>query len=404
MRLPAFLISRSWFWMIALLFLIPFYSRGEEDVPLSAAQKKEQAQREAEEEEIKKQFGFSSSDIQDSLVIVSCQSKVERLEGTGFIAQMDGKTYLFTSKKQLMGADKITFKTIGGKLLRPRGIEFSTSRNIARFLLPDEKGLILEDKKLIGLPVAVFGNSEGSGVITEFYGKITELGSEKFEVSAPFVSGNNGSPVLSTNMQVVGMASYISLKKRKEKKDEDEKEEEYESHHFCVPLLRNHKWIPINWKTYNRRYGKPFLENEQIFDPILGVVQKWIENPYRYISIGKCRDPEIEEWLELHNGMISRLVLFSKRDRVTELELSRANRGIHSSLNLEAEMLVEICKKYRKKIGFRALSFAHEPSGFVQREYEQYLDYLEHAELAIPFIRRRLVAKDFFHFKEEEEE
>jgi hypothetical protein len=318
---------------------------------------------------------------------------------------MDGHRFLFTGKTYLLGADKITFKTLSGKVIRPHGIQFSTTLNIARFLLEDDEHAALveiENKKMIGLPVAVFGNSEGSGVITELYGKINEMGSEEFEVSAPFVFGNNGSPVLNTNKQVIGMASYISLirdrsREGNEKTDDQSEEILYKTRYFCVPLAKN-QWITINWKTYNRRYGKPFLKNDQLFSPQLSAVQQWIRDPYSIISVNSQFDPELDAWLQYHNAVVLRMMTFSKKTEAFESELRQINNTVRLGLCSSADRLSLICGKYKKRIGF--LSNSPEPSGFVKKEYKHYVEYLGNAEVALPFLAHSLTKKPFFRFKD----
>jgi len=396
------LVRRFWSGIAILLLLSQAPTLGAENTGVQILEKRkaEKARREAEEQEIKALFGFSVADIQDRLVIVSCQGSTGSSEGTGFIAQMNGFPYLFTSKGYLLGADKITFKTVGGKLLRPRGIEFSTTRNIARFPLEGEEGLSIGTQKSIGMPVAVFGNSQGSGVITELYGKVSEVGSDKFEVSANFVAGNNGSPVLGTNMQVVGMASHVALVRQK-KADNDDADESYKTRHFCIPLSGN-RWTAIDWKQYNRKYGKPYRKNEQIFDPVLSAVQQWIGNPLGPIAIEPCSDSDVKEWLEFHNAMATtiarsiQLIESSKENHsgVSHIWILSVIKSI-AILPESAEMLAGICKKYERKLSVFSNANSRDPTGFISGEYRRSTDFLKQAETAIPIIAASLLEELF---------
>ena len=65
----------------------------------------------AEEKEIKAQFEYSFNDVSDHIVTVSCSGPYGRSSGSGFIASLDGKNYLFTNQHVILGAEKISFKT-----------------------------------------------------------------------------------------------------------------------------------------------------------------------------------------------------------------------------------------------------------------------------------------------------
>jgi len=57
--------------------------------------------------------------------------------------------------------------------------------------------------------ISVVGDSGGEGVFTELRGNILGVGPDKLEVSADFISGNSGSPILSANRKVLGVATYV---------------------------------------------------------------------------------------------------------------------------------------------------------------------------------------------------
>jgi S1-C subfamily serine protease len=163
------------------------------------------------EKKIKAGFGYSFNDIAEKIVAISCATGKERSAGSGFIARQEGKTYLFTNQHVVFGADRISFKTATGRALHPASVELSARRDIVRLLLPDSpEAFEITDSSPTGTPVAVFGNSEGGGVATEIYGKTIAEERDTIEVSALFVSGNSGSPVLDSQQNVLGIASYVS--------------------------------------------------------------------------------------------------------------------------------------------------------------------------------------------------
>ncbi|RLA42372.1 MAG: hypothetical protein DRQ97_14085, partial [Gammaproteobacteria bacterium] len=189
--------------LLLALACVPLIAEEEEEEDKKTPEQEELEREEAlgkrlaAEQEIKAQFEYSFNEISDKLVTVTCTSNRGRSFGSGFVATLNGKTYLFTNQHVIIGADKISFKTAYGETLRPRGVELAASRDMARLLLADgTEGFEITSKMSIGSPIGVFGNSEGGSVATELYGKVTSVGSEVVDVSADIVSGNSGSPVL----------------------------------------------------------------------------------------------------------------------------------------------------------------------------------------------------------------
>ena len=59
--------------------------------------------------------------------------------------------------------------------------------------------------------VVVLGNSGGAGVVTKIAGKIVGIGPDRIEVSAEFIPGNSGSPIIHVKTgQVIGIATYLT--------------------------------------------------------------------------------------------------------------------------------------------------------------------------------------------------
>jgi hypothetical protein len=199
-----------------------------------------------------------------------------------------------------MGADKISFKTIDGRTLKPRSVELSKSRDIVRLLLSDCEGFEVVDRALMDVPVAVFGNSEGGGVATELYGMITGVGAELVEVSAKFVSGNSGSPVLDQQKRVVGIASYVRFSSSSEMLKGTRFENS--ARRFCFRLAGN-QWMKVNWKSYNEKYGKTYVTNEQFTTDVIQFFEQWGEGPLDKLNIPHT-SPKLATWAKSHNAIL----------------------------------------------------------------------------------------------------
>ena len=347
----------------------------------------------AEEAEIKAQFTYAFDDVCDKLVIIECRGTHGKWSGSGFVAAMDGKTYIFTNQHIILGADTITFKTVMGEVLRPRAVELSASRDIARLLLEEHDALAVSDNLSMGAPLAVFGNSEGGGVATELYGKVTGVGADLVEVSAEFVSGNSGSPVLNLDKEVIGIASYVRYSAPSKMKEGTQFENKVRR--FCY-RLNNLRWARVNWKKYNGEYGKVYRETEALVEAVLAVVNGWYEDPFGPVSEDHS-DYDLRKWSNEHNRMVSRIVRLSDKGRATSNELNSTNRQIRNDIGDSAEALSDFCKRRARYVEFTTQK--RDLTGFLQEEFEGSVYSLKYAAEAIDYFGTKLATIDYFHFK-----
>lgn len=140
-------------------------------------------------------------------------------KGTGFLAQYQGKIYLFTNLHVLDGNKSIKGRTMDGRELVLGKLLASTEYDLAAIELPQEKdGLQLQERLdtsvTLGEEVVVFGNSFGGGVATDLTGKVVAVGPQVVETDVKFVSGNSGSAIISKKShRVLGIASHCSIRK-----------------------------------------------------------------------------------------------------------------------------------------------------------------------------------------------
>lgn len=352
-------------------------------------QKKENAleKRLSEEQQVKKLFPFGFNELADQLVIISCEGEHGRGSGSGFIGRMDGRDYLFTNQHVILGADRIRFKTATGTLLKPRGVQLSTTLDIARLPLEEAEGLPIAKGLSKGAPIGTFGNSEGGGVATELYGKIKSLESDRFEVSTDFVSGNSGSPVINTNREVAGIATYVRIW------SDDETGEK--SRRFCLRLT-DQQWMPVKWKQYNEKYGKLYQENEAVIEAILEMVEEWADDPYKSFKSENLPHHELEKWVKEHNHLIEIINRQQEVGRATTSGLKRINKKISNQILGSAESLAQICRNRNRHLSF--LAQQRELSGYLRDSFTELVERLNHTADAVEDVGHALSKRDLFRF------
>lgn len=150
--------------------------------------------------------------VKDKIVIITG----DKGSGTGFIIEMDGSKWLMTNEHVVRSQGKIRARTLSGlKIIPTNTVDLASNRDLIRYKIDDKFTAL---KKRPSMPsmneaVWVFGNSDGSGVITSIGGEVLGLGEDKIEVSAEFVAGNSGSPVVDKNGEVIGVATFAELKR-----------------------------------------------------------------------------------------------------------------------------------------------------------------------------------------------
>lgn len=262
-------------------------------------QKKEEAaeKKRKEGKVIKKEFAYSFNDIRDHLVLIEHENGT----GSGFVAKMGDHHYIFTNQHVLLGAGKINFKSVTGKQFRPKKVELSATRDIARLLLDSDEGLGVSSNIGMDAPICIFGNSDGAGVATELYGRINGIGGELVEVSADFVSGNSGSPVLNLDQEVIGIASYVRFSGNSRSKEGTQFENK--TRRFCYRITDS-RWVPVNWGKYNKKYGTLYFKNEQLVGCMENIYAGWKDDLTNRVDLDNGSDRRISAWSQTHNNIL----------------------------------------------------------------------------------------------------
>jgi hypothetical protein len=148
-----------------------------------------------------------------ALVVISS----EQSEGSGFIAKIRGRTFLITNIHVLGAARSAIIQTLDGvEITLPSYGYVSRRRDIAIVpiewagpTLPMSQSLSF-DEVGIGQAVTVVGNSDGARVVGRLKGEIHGIGPDEVVVSAKFVPGNSGSPIVHDGLgRVIAIASHL---------------------------------------------------------------------------------------------------------------------------------------------------------------------------------------------------
>ncbi len=372
--------STRWLCLILMSMGVAFTVQAEEK-----DQKKSEESKHVDEKDVKTQFTYSFNDVAQNLVIIECDSSIGRFVGSGFIAKDNGKTYIYTNQHVILGADKINLKTVTGEEIKPLGVELSKERDIARIVIDERDDALVISKKLaIGIPLAVFGNSEGGGVATELYGKVNGVGSDLVEVSAEFVAGNSGSPVLNLDKEVIGIASFVQFSAPSEEDDDKEKARfENKTRRFCYRLT-DVAFVPVNWRWYNERFGKPYLVTQHTIESVAAIIDGWYDAPFDPVPHEDYPDISLTSWSTVHNKMVERVNEVIRKNRLSRTQQSKLRDEVYKSAHDLANITHRFSLQVEKQSDEEALT------GFLHDELEGYAYGLEYASQVLDYVGKKV--------------
>jgi len=189
--------------------------------------------------------------VQQSFALVKTANGV----GSAFIVEMDGKKYLVTNDHVMRGGRPFSVRLISGGKIETTGIEVANTRNLVRLPLAEGQDLpaltITGSTPRMGTRVGVYGNSDGAAVMTALTGKINGVGPEVVEISAKFVRGNSGSPIVLPDGTVAAVATFATL--NPEPDDWTKKGTRFSKVRRFGVRLTGVKWVPLTEDAYFAR-------------------------------------------------------------------------------------------------------------------------------------------------------
>ncbi|MES2570550.1 MAG: trypsin-like peptidase domain-containing protein [Verrucomicrobiota bacterium] len=177
--------------------------------------------------------------------------------GSGFVAQLQGKTFLFTNIHVVAGMKGPRLTRLDRSPISPGAGSAAVGHDVMRYEAPPGARPLqimegVENNALIGDDVVVLGNSEGAHVILPLEGKISGIGPNLVEVTAEFVPGNSGSPIIHKKSgQVIGIATYLvkrDLEWFSEKTADSEKAKKIRRFGYRIDSIS--QWQPVFWVRF----------------------------------------------------------------------------------------------------------------------------------------------------------
>ena len=241
--------------------------------------------------------------FRDSLVFVTGEGA-----GSGFIADMGGRTFLITNAHVAAGVRDATFTTLQGTKVQPGRSSVAVAHDIFAMEAPAggkplEVMREVETNALIRDEVVVLGNTEGGGVITALPGEIVGLGPNLVEVSAPFLPGNSGSPIIHLKSgKVIGVATYLSVRKY----DPATIRPDSVTRGFGYRVDSVKTWQPVNWASFQTQ-----AREMEAVEQLTGDLVTFLKDLFRTgrVTAGLHTNPAIrsrvDAWMQVKSKQLS---------------------------------------------------------------------------------------------------
>lgn len=173
--------------------------------------------------------------------------------GTGFLIREENAIWLYSNEHVVRGGSPLRAKLMNGSPLKLTALQLAPDRDAVRIKVDGSYTAlrIAAVPPEIGSEVNVVGNSDGAGVGTLLNGRVLGVGPNEVEVSASFVPGNSGSPIIAQGGDVVGVATYIT--RGKVGSDWTKAGTRFEQIRRFGVRVDGVKWIDIGWKDYARQ-------------------------------------------------------------------------------------------------------------------------------------------------------
>lgn len=205
-------------------------------------------------------FGLVGQGLEKSVYIIETDSG----GGSGFLIKDGEISFLMTNAHVLAGTKKFKAITVqGGEMeLTPFIQVAGDGRDLVRIPVRVNGGLVAAPDIRLGEPIVVLGNSGGARMVTHSRGKILAVGPDRIEVSAAFIPGNSGGPVINARSQVAGVATYVF---RDDVPGWVAQNTRYAQTRRVALRVNGVRWQHMNWFDFQRE-GELVTKHQKFFE------------------------------------------------------------------------------------------------------------------------------------------
>jgi len=224
--------------------------------------------------------------------------------GSGFLVQEGGRTWVYSNQHVIGDGLGVRAYDTSGRELDLGSLEIAGDRDLARFGVRADRGLILARRVGTGDEISVYGNSQGTGVITRSDGRVLGIAPKVMEVSSGIVSGNSGGPVVNSEGEVVGISSFVTFG---EDDDPTVKNTRFEEpRRFALRLDGLIDFRPVGREEFQEIY-REFETYIRVFDESIAFTEMVMKDPVNPILAGNFDSEEVIDLVEDHNKDVARI-------------------------------------------------------------------------------------------------
>jgi len=274
-------------------------------------------------------------------------------KGSGFLVRMAGGTYFVTNFHVLEAATKIECSNPSDDFTLTAGqIQVAADRDLVRIPMNKPTGLTVEDAPRIGAAAAAYGDSGGKDVVTKLDGRILGVGPTELEVSAQFIPGNSGGPIITGSGGVVAVATYVAresgipdwIKSGTRFKG---------TRRFGVRVSDNIQWTPMPLTLFETQSAK-ISQTDDLIDELIAISRELIYSPFRQPLETKFGDiQELANYISSYNNTCREFDQMSGR-RVTKDELEQANGKFRGRIQQSAADLSRAIDSIQSDLSFES--------------------------------------------------
>lgn len=288
----------------------------------------------------------------DMLVRIDLGGKVV----SGFVAELKGKTYVFTNAQLISGHDRFTITTLSGESVQLKKIELSATRDLARFLVDKRPSMEIDSAVTAGESISVYDYTM-PGSVHSLPGRVAKVHEGRFQAESGFSVNHYGSPVTKENGSVCGIATLANFYMYS---SDDWKSATIRT----VYQLEGDTWYSPRWKKYNSTYGKTLRVTDDFRNDIYDMAKQWMADPQQHHEASEGIDYglDVERWLKQCNGLVTAI-----EDATKAKKNNDRYRSVRKDFSDCCTALVDICHNKARNLDFLAKDQKISP--FLKKEF-----------------------------------